>query len=138
MENLYTSLKIEWELKEDLEEPLQGERIVSTDLTRLGTKRPFWEASFSKNKVTVNVVVPFEKGSKASFLSKESEGGMLEELGLFCPDLKKKIVKNSFSMTSEVWVEDKKIKFYKKPEEISFYPAADIFDLSKVGKKKKT
>ena len=40
-------------------------------------------------------------------------------------------------MTSEVWVEEKKIKFYKKPEEISFYPTADIFDLSKVGKRKK-
>ena len=137
MENLYTSLKIEWELKEDLEEPLQGERIVSTDLTRLGTKSPFWEASFSKDKVAINLVVPMEKASKASFLSEDSERKMLEELGPFCPDLKNKIVKSSFSLTPEVWVEEKKVKFYKKPEEMSFYPAADIFDLSKVGKKKK-
>ena len=78
-----------------------------------------------------------EKGSKASFLSGESEKRMIVELGPFCPDLENKILKSTFSLTPEVWIEEKKVKFYKKPEEMSFYPAADIFDLSKVGRKKK-
>jgi len=137
VDKFFTSLKIVWTLKDNLEEELWEERIVKTELKRLGTLRPFWEASFGKNKIVINVVVPFEKGSKTSFISEEVEKEMIKEMDPFCPFIEDKIEKREFFFTPEVWLHGKNVKYYRKPEEMSFYSSVDLYDLSKIGKKNK-
>ncbi|MDC0255807.1 hypothetical protein OAK75_12975 [Bacteriovoracales bacterium] len=137
VENFFSSLKIVWDLKEDLEEDFWGERIVKTELKRLGTQRPFWEASFEKNKIVINVIIPFERGSKTSFISEKIEREMIKELNPFCPFIEDKIDRREFFFTPEVWLHGKNIKYYKKPAEMSFYPNVDLYDLSKIGKRNK-
>jgi len=128
--NSYTCLEVDWEIESSEVFGEVGERILYSSLSKIGTKRPLWLATFSEGKIEFKVFVAREEGLKISFISKQVREMLINDLQSIFPQFKAKILKEEMNFGKEVWIEQEDHSKFKKKSQVNIGREISVMDAS--------
>lgn len=100
----YKGLCLTWRLNTPALERLKGERLMSAQLTDLGTDCPWWMADFFEDRIELLVPIAHEPGLKTQFLLKNLRPKLRAHLLDWVGDFELEQLKESVYFGPELWV----------------------------------
>jgi hypothetical protein len=95
---------------------LNQKKILFTSPIKLGTDRPFWEASFNGAEATFNIIMAKREGLKIDFIKERVLTLLTEDLAYLFPEDHFDIESAQMCFTLDVFIEDKNYGAFKKQE----------------------
>ncbi len=112
----YNCLNIQVKFKQSVSGLLNQKKILFTSPIKLGTDRPFWEASFNGAEATFNIIMAKREGLKIDFIKERVLTLLTEDLAYLFPEDHFDIESAQMCFTLDVFIEDKNYGAFKKQE----------------------
>jgi hypothetical protein len=126
----YTCLEVDWDIESSDDFGEIGERILYSSLNKIGTARPLWLATLSKNKIEFKIFVAREDGMKIAFIEKDIREMLINDLQTIFPQFNAKISKEEMNFGKEVWIEEADNVKFKKQSQLNKGREISILDAS--------
>lgn len=110
----YNCLNVVLKFKKELAASLQDEKIIFSSPMKIGTDRPFWEASFHKDFAVFNIIMAKREGAKISFIEERILNLLKDDLLYLFPEFQFETDSHEMKFTLDVFIEDKDYKAYKR------------------------
>lgn len=100
---LSIGIEFKWQLRHPIESSLDGERIISSKVSRMGTNFPLWFGEFKGNEITICTFTSLGKGTKLDFVTTYLREALIEDLRPLCGELGPLIVSEKVRELPEIW-----------------------------------
>lgn len=110
----YHCLNVIIKFKNPLPKSLINKKILFSSAMKIGTDKPFWEASFLENTSIFNIVVAKREGTKTDFIQERVIKLLNNDLLFLYPEYNLVIESAKMSFTLDFFIEDKDYEAYQK------------------------
>ena len=100
---LSIGIEFKWKLRHSIETSLNGERLISSRVSRMGTNFPLWFGEIKDDEVTICTFTSLGRGSKIDFVKDFLRTALLEDLRPLVGDLALNIEVEQLRELPEIW-----------------------------------
>jgi hypothetical protein len=106
----YNCVKVTIEFLEGLPSFLLNKKILFSSAMKIGTDRPFWEATFNEKSATFNVITAKREGGKIDFIRERIIKLLSDDLAYLYPEYDFAFNTIDMNFTLDIFIEDKDYK----------------------------